>query len=161
MAGRFFVGAATTEYAPSTGLASLPELAAELDRATKLFTELGYESVPGFGLNLTSVEFVHRLREFLLDAARRPDDVIVVYYTGHGEVAGSARDVLLLPMADATHDRSFTFLRAGDLTGRLLDSDEPGQLVGQQLLVILDTCYAGAGGGSLAAGAVGFVNRLR
>ncbi|MEV6964786.1 caspase family protein [Hamadaea sp. NPDC051192] len=161
MAGRFFVGAATTEYATSTGLTSLPELAAELDRATQLFTDLGYETVPGFGLNLTSVEFTNRLREFLLNAARLPEDVIVVYYTGHGEVAGSARDVLLLPMADATHDRSFTFLRAGDLTERLLDSDEPGQMVGQQLLFILDTCYAGAGGSSLAAGAVGFVNRLR
>ena len=160
MVRRYFVGAATTDYTPSTNLPALPELVDELTRATGLFTDLGYEVVQGFGVNMTAVEFAGRLRAFLRSADRSSDDVIVVYYTGHGEVAASGAD-LLLPMADATGDRSYSFLHAGDLTGRLLDSDGPGEMTGQQLLFVLDTCYAGAAGGSMAAGAVSFVNRLR
>ncbi|WP_155372959.1 NACHT domain-containing protein [Catellatospora vulcania] len=157
---RYFIGAATTEYAPSTNLIDLPELVAELQRATDLFTGLDYQVVQDFGVNLSAVEFTGRLRAFLRSPERRADDMIAVYYTGHGEVAASKTD-LLLPMADATADRSFSFLRAGDLTGRVLDSDTPGEMVGQRLLFVLDTCYAGAAGGALAAGAVGFVERLR
>ncbi len=160
MVRRYFIGAATTEYAPSTNLVALPELVGELQRATELFTGLEYEAVPGFGTNLTAREFTGRLRAFLRSEDRTTEDRIVVYYSGHGEVAPSGAD-LLLPMADATADRSFSFLHAGDLTGRVLDSDAPGDMVGQQLLFVLDTCYGGAAGGSMAAGAVSFVNRLR
>ncbi|GAA1393724.1 hypothetical protein GCM10009662_02630 [Catellatospora coxensis] len=160
VARRYFIGAATTVYAPATELVDLPELVDELRRATELFTGLGYEVVPDFGTDLSAVAFTGRLRAFLRSPERLPDDMIAVYYTGHGEVAGSGTE-LLLPMADATADRSYSFLHAGDLTGRLLDSYAPGEMVGQRLLFVLDTCYAGAAGGTLAAGAVGFVDRLR
>lgn len=155
----YFIGAATTAYAPSTNLVDLPQLEVELRRATDLFTGLGYTVVPGFGKDMSAVEFTGRLRAFLRSPERSPDDMIAVYYTGHGEVSSSGHD-LLLPMADATADRSYSFLHARDLTGRLLDTDAADELIAQRLLLMLDTCYADTPGVALAAGAAGFLGRL-
>ena len=154
---RFFIGAATTTYPAGLGLADRPELADELWRTRELFADLDYQVVPGFGVGLGARQFQDRLRGFLRAPDRRPDDVVVVYYTGHGL---SHHGDLLLPMADTT-DVSFGSLRAEDLTGRLLDSYETGKVASQQLLFVLDTCYSGAAAGPMSVGAAGFLDRLR
>ena len=152
--GRWFIGAATTLYTPESGLEDRPELGDEVERMAAMFTELGYAQVPGFGVNLTAGEFRDRLRGFLIGPDRRTDDVIVVYYTGHGLLVEGG---LLLPMADATADVAYTAMPAAELTGRLLS----GPVVGQKLLFILDTCYAAAAGRAMAGGAIEFLARLR
>ncbi|WP_204083027.1 caspase family protein, partial [Asanoa ishikariensis] len=154
---RYFIGAATITYQPEVNLDDRPELAEELWRARELFAGIGYEVVPGFGLGLGARPFQDQLREFLRSEDRRPTDVVVVYYTGHG--IGHGTD-LLLPMADTT-DVTYQSVRAGDLTGKLLDSQEPGEVTGQQLLIILDTCYSAAAAGLMGANAAAFLDRLR
>ncbi|GIF96612.1 hypothetical protein Cci01nite_17060 [Catellatospora citrea] len=154
--GRFFIGAATTTYAPETDLEDRPELAQVLVEAQSLFTTLGYEPVAGFGLGLEAEDFLKRLRAFLRSADRGEDDVVVVYYTGHGLTFD---DDLLLPMADATDDLTFTSLRASRLTGQVL-ADEPRGIRVQRLMFILDTCHAAAAREALASGAASFMNRL-
>ncbi|WP_189083150.1 nSTAND1 domain-containing NTPase, partial [Mangrovihabitans endophyticus] len=154
---KFFIGAATTTYRPQLGLGDRPELADELWRAREAFTGLGYTVADGFGPGMGAKAFQDRLRAFLFDADRQPQDVVVVFYTGHGV---SHDGELLLPMAD-TSDLSYDSVRAGDLTGRILDSYEPGRVAGQQLLFILDTCYAGSASASMGRGAAEFLARLR
>ena len=151
---RWFIGAATTTWLPESGLEDRPELADEVRRMTKLFSGLGYKKVPGFGLNLSATEFLGSLRRFLKSHERRDDDIVAVYYTGHGLCEG---DELLLPMADATADLSFSGMSAADLTGRLLR----GSSTAQRLLFILDTCHAGAAGHAMTGGAIDFINCLR
>ena len=151
---RWFIGSATTVYGEETGLEDRPELADEVERMATLFASLGYRRVPGFDGNLTSRQFQDRLRRFLISPDRRPDDIVVVYYTGHGHVEQGS---LLLPMADATADLAYTSMPAEDLTGRLLS----GSVTVQKLLFILDTCHAGAAGAAMAGGAVNYLDRLR
>jgi WD40 repeat protein len=156
---RWFIGAATTKYQPETGLEDRPELAAEVERMAALFESLGYARVPRFGTGLGVGEFTDRLRRFLTDqASRRADDVVVVYYTGHGVLD---QDRLLLPMADTDADVTFTALAAADLTGRLLRGSGRVKVVAQRMLFLLDTCYSGAAGAAMTSGAIEFVNRLR
>ncbi|MGB8997340.1 MAG: caspase family protein [Pseudonocardiaceae bacterium] len=147
------MGAATTAYQPESGL-DRAELVGEVERAAELFGRLGYHRVPGFGVNLGVSQFQARLRAFLTSPDRRDDDIVVVYYTGHGRLD---HGVLLLPMADTTADIAFTAMPAADLTGRVLSGD----VVVQRLLFLLDTCYSGAGAAAIAGGAVEFLNRLR
>ncbi|MFV2022217.1 caspase family protein [Micromonospora sp. LOL_023] len=156
-ARRFFIGAATTAFQPGLGLENLPELGDELQRARELFTGLGYSAVPGFGTGMAARGFQDRLRAFLTDPQRRPDDVVVVYYTGHGL---DHHGDLLLPMADSV-DLAYDSVRAGDLTGRILDSHSLGEVAGQQLLFVLDTCYAGSAAVRMNANAADFLTRLR
>lgn len=156
---RWFIGAATTTYLPETELDDRPELAGALHRMSNLFTSLGYKVVPGFGENLSVPEFTSRLRTFLTSPERRDDDLVVVYYTGHGAL--DERGGLLLPMADTGDDLAFTGLRAEDLTGRLLSGTKSVKVSVQRLLIMLDTCYAGAAGAPLAGEAVEYLNRLR
>ena len=151
---RWFIGAATTVYPPDSGLEDRPELADEVDRMAELFTALGYVRVPGFGVNLGAVEFQDQLRQFLISSDRRDDDIVVVYYTGHGVLQQGG---LLLPMADATADVAYTAMPAAELTGRLLS----GSVIVQRLLFLLDTCYAAAAGGAMVGGAIEFLARLR
>src|SRR5271165_2494633 len=151
---RWFIGAGTTAWSEETGLEDRPELGSEVERVAGLFSSLGYRQVPGFGLNQDAAEFLGRLRSFLTSRERRSDDIVAVYYTGHGIREG---DELLLPMADATADLSFTAMPAADLTGRLLR----GPLVVQRLLFLLDTCYAAAAGRAMTSDAIEFINRLR
>jgi WD40 repeat protein len=156
---RWFIGAATTTYLLETGLEDRPELAGEVERMAGLFESLGYTRVPEFGVNLRKEDFTHRLRRFLTDQANRcDDDVVVVYYTGHGVLDEDRR--LLLPMADTTADITYS-LEAEELTGRLLRSGGGVRVVVQRMLLLLDTCYSGAAGAALAGGAIEFLNRLR
>src|SRR5262245_31240931 len=151
---RWFIGAATTTYQPESGFADRAELAGEVQRAAELFCRLGYRRVPGFGVNLGVQQFQAGLRAFLTSPERREDDIVVIYYTGHGWLD---QGVLVLPMADTTADVAFTAMPAADLTGRVLS----GNVVVQRLLFLLDTCYSGAGVGAIAGGAMEFLNRLR
>ena len=153
-AARWFIGAATTVYLSESRFEDRPKLAGEVKRMAGLFTRLGYRQVPGFGINLSVADFQNRLREFLISPDRRDDDIVVVYYTGHGSLDQGS---LLLPMADTTADVAYTAMPAADLTGRLLSDP----VIVQRLLFILDTCYAAAAGRAMAGGAIDFVNRLR
>ena len=150
---RWFIGAATTTYLPESGFEDRPELAAEVERMAGLFTELGYARVPGFGVNLNVAEFQNRMRRFLISPTLREDDIVVVYYTGHGSLDQGS---LLLPMADTTADVAYTAMPAAELTGRLLS----GPVIVQRLLFVLDTCYAAAAGREMVGGAIGFLSRL-
>src|SRR5690348_4771473 len=116
-AARWFIGAATTIYMPDSGFEDRPELNGELERMAELFIGLGYRRVPGFGINLRAAEFQNRLRQFLISRDRRDDDIVVVYYTGHGSLEHSD---LLLAMADTTEDIAYTAMPAAELTSKLL-----------------------------------------
>src|SRR5215467_14165345 len=80
------------------------ELAEDLQRMVALFTEdLGYQHVPVMGLDPTWMEIKNALRHFCRASERQPDDYVVVYLAGHGEmlqVGDTGAEHVILP-ADA------------------------------------------------------------
>ena len=99
-----------------------------------------YAHADVLGESPTSVQLKDRLRGFFLSTDRRPDDYVVIYLTGHGEILDDGDFVVL------TRDT-----RPSDLLNRTVPAGEivkmtlAGTRV-RRLLLLLDTCYSGRGG---------------
>lgn len=156
---RFLIATGTTRHPLRPDLDDRPELTAEIAAVRALFVAgsrdtLGYRDVPGFGPDLPAGDLKARLRAFLTHHDRTSEDYVVFYYTGHGEVDDSGE--FLLPFTDSTPDVVGTATPAGELARWLL----VGTRV-QRLLIIFDTCHAGASGSEVATRAVTALGRLR
>jgi hypothetical protein len=143
---RLLVATAVAHY-PKAPQWDRPGLAAARQHLIDLFTEdLGYAHVSDLGLDPTEIQLTEHLRTLCRHHVR-PEDHLVVYIAGHGEVLddGGGRHVLLT--ADTDPDDIADALP----TLRLADKMLLGTPV-QRLLLVLDTCYSGGGGNQVAAG---------
>jgi WD40 repeat protein len=146
---RFLLTCAMTrhEHCPEWDRA---ELAEDVDRVVKLFCgdflllPDRYEHADVLGDSPTSVELLDRLRDFCTASERRPDDYVVVYLTGHGEILDDGDHVIL-----ASDTSPSDLLRRSVPTAEIVKRALTGTKV-RRLLLLLDTCYAGTGGADLA-----------
>jgi hypothetical protein len=98
--GRFLLTCAMTRYEHCRDW-DRDELTEDVERVKELFCgdflpdEGRYQHVDLLGVNPTSVELLDRLRAFCTSQDRRPDDYIVLYLTGHGEILDDGDHVLL------------------------------------------------------------------
>lgn len=122
------------------------ELEDDVGRVVDLFTGLGYEHVPVLGLDPAKNQLLGRLREFCTSPERAADDYVVVYFAGHGEVQESSNEHVLLTADTRPDDLSFTALHTKELA-RVLVEETPLRRV----LLMLDTCESGSGGGQAAS----------
>ncbi|WP_330279286.1 caspase family protein [Streptomyces sp. NBC_00569] len=137
VAGRRFLIAAGVGVFRNPGIDGLPGVAADVRRVRELLEPMGYTCV------LTDLAddpprdaLAEGIEDWTLEASLGPEDMVVVYFAGHG-VCEEDRHYLLC--ADSRPGRWTRALAAEDLARPLVKS-----AVGH-LLVILDTCYAGAG----------------
>ncbi len=111
----------------------------------KLFTvDLGYEHVEVMGLNPTWLDIREALRDFCTSASRQPDDYVVVYLAGHGEiltVGDTGYEHVLLPSDALPGDLRRRAVKSADLAEWML-ADTPVR----RLLLIVDACFSGLGG---------------
>ncbi|MFI6483426.1 hypothetical protein ACIBH1_36240 [Nonomuraea sp. NPDC050663] len=113
------------------------DIVRSVDRMAQLFIDtFGYTRMEGLGIDPEAQAMRRELRRFC--KSRRPDDLVVLYHTGH---------------ADLVHDRQHR-LWMGDTEDDLADTISTSDLAElmlsgtplQQALIIIDTCHAGAGG---------------
>ncbi|SMO92348.1 WD40 repeat [Geodermatophilus aquaeductus] len=125
-----------------------PGVAAARDEIISLFTSrFGYTHLTGLGLNPTQYQLTEQLRALCRQQVQ-PEDHLVVYFSGHGEVLDASGEHVLLT-SDTDPDDIDNALRTAELARKLL----LGTPV-QRLLLLLDTCYSGKGGNELAASAL-------
>ncbi|MFI9341258.1 caspase family protein [Streptomyces sp. NPDC052773] len=131
---RYLVAAGTRHYREAP---ELPLAHEDVDRATDLFVSMGYERV------LTAVSYDPDCESFenaLADWCRTPgltaDDVVVVYYAGHGDrsPAGQYR----LACADSEPGRPRSWLSLPNLAEILATSPV------RNVLFVVDACHAAA-----------------
>ncbi|GIF76064.1 caspase family protein [Asanoa siamensis] len=129
---RFLVSVGVT-----TGLsASRAALAGSVESMAALFTEqFGYARVPSFGLDPSAQRFRTELRRFCRE--REPDDVVVVYHTGHADLVGERHRLWMGGTEDPYSDTVSTSELA-----ELMLAETPLR----HALLILDSCFAGHGG---------------
>jgi WD40 repeat protein len=111
-----------------------------------------YRHTDVLGESPTSVELKDRLRDFFLSTDRHPDDFVVVYLVGHGEILDDGDFVVL------THDT-----HPSDLLNRTVAAGEIVKMVLantriRRLLLLLDTCYSGQGGADITREALRRIN---
>ena len=142
---RLLVATAVAHY-PKAPQWDRPGLTSARQQVIDLFTGvLGYTHVSDLGLDPTGTQLTEHLRTLCRHHVQ-PEDYLVVYIAGHGEVLddGCGRHVLLT--ADTDPDDIADALP----TVRLADKMLLGTPV-QRLLLLLDTCYSGGGGNQVAA----------
>ncbi|MFE6840782.1 caspase family protein, partial [Streptomyces sp. NPDC057705] len=115
----------------------LPGVEGDVRRVRALLERMGYESVlTELAHDPARQDLAAGIEAWTVRTGLKPDDVVVVYFAGHGECEDDRHYLLC---SDSRPDSWSWSLAAEDLARRLVHSG-----VGH-LLVMLDTCYAGAG----------------
>ncbi|MGX9921900.1 caspase family protein [Streptomyces sp. NPDC002248] len=141
---RFFIGFGSGLYRHLPEPGQLPAVEDDLASAARLFTGLGYTQVlPGLGGYDSAEQIRRKLRHWCDDVRLGPDDILVIYFAGHGAAAGRDRHYLMCWDSEP-RDPVGTALATEDLV-RILCRDEP-----RRLLLLLDTCEGGAGAADAA-----------
>lgn len=141
---RFLIAFGTGRYVNLGDDDQLPRVNDDIAEVTRLFQELGYTHVlPGLGEYASAAQIREKLSHWSADARLTDDDVVVVYFAGHGMVQDRDRHYLLC-WDSREDDPAATALATEDLA-RILCR---GEL--RHLLLILDTCAGGAGGADAA-----------
>ena len=143
--GRYLIAAGTSRYELLDEDDQLPLVDEEVQRVTRLFTRFGYDqALPELAEN-PGVDGLRRgLSRWCKSPDRRADDVVVVYYSGHGGTDDADQHYLLA--GDSRWDDLYgTALPAEGIVKALVGSPL------RQVLVILDTCWAGTGVADIGA----------
>ena len=146
---RFLIAAAVAHY-PKSPAWDLPDLVEARERIVRLFTgRFGYRYHAGVEMDPTKTQLLDALNAFCDSPLRREDDLLAVYLSCHGEVLEDGGEHVLFA-ADTDPDRQvYTGLPTAELVRAMLRGTRI-----RRVLLMLDACYAGAGGNQVAAAAL-------
>ncbi|MEU5162506.1 caspase family protein [Streptomyces sp. NPDC020875] len=151
---RFLIATAVANYRRSPA-GNLPGLADARRKIVDLFTRrLGYVHVSDLGLDPDRDTLLEQLDRFATDPDRRPDDLVAVYLAGHGQLIGATPRRHVFFPADADLDKPKLALPTAQIAAALIDDTKI-----TQLLLMLDTCHAGQGGGDAVAASLESLRR--
>lgn len=124
----------------------LPEVVRNLDDLAAAFTDSSHGIVPADNcLILADEGDVRHLGRRLKSAAASAKDLLLVYYSGHGLIAGRKHE-LYLGLPDSEWDApEFNSLEYEKLRGAVLDSPA------QNKVIVLDCCFSGRAVGDFLA----------
>jgi WD40 repeat protein len=139
---RFLIAKGTAGYEDKR-VPSLPSVEKDVARVKELFTRMGYEvALSNLEISPTSRAFRSALGNWTRETDRNDSDIVVVYYSGHGEIEQNRHYLLT---ADSNPD---------DLLDTAIPTEDLGRrFAGSQIqlvLLLIDTCYAGSGAGDIA-----------
>ncbi|MEE1749271.1 caspase family protein [Streptomyces sp. JV184] len=145
MGRRFFIALGSGRYRHLPEDEQLRSVPTDVRATRQLFTGFEYEPVlPGLGDYDGAEQVRQKLSHWSEDTALTSDDVVVLYFAGHGSVEERDRHYLLC-WDSRDGDLATTALATEDLV-RILCR---GNL--RHLLLILDTCAGSAGGAEASA----------
>ena len=124
-----------------------PQIVASVSQMTEtLRDDFGYERVTSLDIDPPIEQIRKEIREFCL--ARGPDDVVVLYYTGHALLVNGKHRLWTGDTVDAVSGT----LEAGHLAELMMTQTSLGNA-----LIIIDACFAGRGGADALLAAVSSV----
>ncbi|MFF9843906.1 caspase family protein [Streptomyces sp. NPDC013740] len=139
---RFLITVGVSTYADPL-IPDLPGVPEDVRRLRELLRPMGYETVlDPLAADPAAATVQEAVEDWAHDTALGPEDIVVVYFAGHGTKAADRHYLL---GSTARSGRYSAALAAEDLARPLLRG-EAGHV-----LVVLDTCFAGAGTGEIAA----------
>ncbi|WP_260606443.1 caspase family protein [Streptomyces sp. WAC08241] len=145
MARRFFIALGVGKYCHLPKEDQLASVPSDVRTVGRLFQDFGYEAVlPGLGEYESADQIRRKLTHWSSDMGLTSDDVVVLYFAGHGAVEDRDRHYLLC-WDSREEDLVSSALATEDLVRILCRGDL------RHLLLVLDTCSAGAGSADAAA----------
>ena len=124
-----------------------PQIVASVGQMTEtLRDDFGYERVTSLDIDPPTEQIRKEIREFCL--ACGPDDVVVLYYTGHALLLNGKHRLWTGDTVDAVSGT----LEAGHLAELMMTQTPLGNA-----LIIIDACFAGRGGADALLAAVSAV----
>ncbi|MFZ3473499.1 caspase family protein [Streptomyces sp. 4.24] len=144
---RYLIAAGTRRYREHPELPLVPD---DVEAVVELFGSMGYERVLAcVSRDPDSADFEDALSDWCAAPGLTADDVVVVYYAGHGDraPAGNYR----LACADTTYARPRSWLSLPSLAEVLAASPV------RNVLFIVDACHAAAAGIEIGAVTNAFV----
>ncbi|MFC8142182.1 caspase family protein [Streptomyces paradoxus] len=140
-ARRLLIAAGTRSYRE---LGELPRAHEDVRRVATLFEGMGYERIlTEVSLDPDAAEFEDAVADWCAGADLTPDDVLVVYYAGHGDRPEAGGYRLACPDSTARRPRSWISLE--NLTSTLSASPL------RNVLIIIDACHAGKAAAAIGA----------
>ncbi|MER7051261.1 caspase family protein [Streptomyces sp. NPDC000351] len=147
--------ATAVAHLPRSPRGDRPGLVQARQKIIDLFTtRLGYTHVSDLGLDPDRNALLDQLERFATSEDRRPDDMVVVYLAGHGQLIGSTPRRHMFFPADCDLSKPKQSLPTSQIASVLLDDTGI-----KRLLFILDTCHAGQGAGDSVAAALESLRR--
>jgi Caspase domain len=141
---RLLVATAVTHY-DKTPAWDRPGLVSARQQVIDLFvSRFGYTHLSELGLDPTKTQLTDQLRALCMKEMR-PEDTLVVYFAGHGEILDDTDEHVLLTSETDAKDIENALPTATLARTLLLGTPV------QRLLLLLDTCYSGRGGNEVAA----------
>ncbi|MGN2638281.1 hypothetical protein ACTD5D_19220 [Nocardia takedensis] len=145
---RFLIAVAVAEHSYGTEW-DRPGLVQARAMMIELFTTtFGYILVPNLGVNPTAAQLLHELDAFCTSSDRRPDDIIAIYFTGHGERLPHT-DAHVLYTADTHPSRTRLATTTAAVAHHILYETPV-----RRVLLMLDTCFSGKGGADFTTAAL-------
>ncbi len=128
---------------------NLPKLTcieSDIDRVTTLFKAQGYERVLADQIDLddTSQRIKDAIGRWFASSQRRASDCVIVYYGGHGDEGGRFGHHYLFTFESTENRIVGTAIKTKDFVENFFQGCQDTSP--QNVLLILDTCYANVGG---------------
>ncbi|MFJ7332690.1 caspase family protein [Streptomyces sp. NPDC101116] len=140
-ARRFLIAAGTRSYRE---LGELPQAHEDVRRIATLFEGMGYERIlHEVSLDPDAAALEDAVADWCAGADLTPDDVLVLYYAGHGDRPDTGGYRLACP--DSTARRPRSWLSLENLTSTLSASPL------RNVLIVIDACHAGKGAAGIGA----------
>jgi hypothetical protein len=150
---RFVIVMGSDRYRDLPADAALPQVSSDVSKVADIFRGFGYSHVlAGFAEYATPDHVRLALGQWVRDVDLSENDTVVFYFAGHGLVEERDRHYLLC-WSSSEYQPAATALPTEDLVRILLGTGL------RNLLIVLDTCYGGAGAADAAAVALQTVAR--
>jgi len=148
---RRYLIAIGSPYCPGIELPELTRVKSDIQTITNLFETQGYKRVLADQIHLgaTSQLIKQSIGSWFSGSDRQASDHVVVYYGGHGDEGGRFGQHYLFTVESTETQLFTTAIEASELVKSFFQGDPKKSP--QNILLILDTCYANAGGQQISA----------
>jgi inactive STAND/Caspase domain len=148
---RRYLIAIGSPYCPGMRLPDLAHVESDIQQITDLFKGQGYERVLSDQIHVgaTSPVIKQSIVSWFSSSDRQTSDHVVVYYGGHGDEGGNFGQHYLFTVESTETKLSTTAIETSALVRSFFQGDS--NTSPQNILLILDTCYANAGGRQISA----------
>jgi len=149
---RYLIAIGSSECPKIIPNSKLEHVSEDIRKITELFVDQGYERVLAdqIGLDSDAEDIKRAVSNWFASQERQPTDCVVIYYGGHGDEGGRFGSHYLFTFNSREENLNDKAIETKEFVKRFFPADRNRSP--QNILFILDTCYAKEGGRQISQG---------